>query len=56
MADVMQPPKGGEPDTPEQKKPVPLVNDGLSPSDVEDVYKRQGDAGFDSVLFQVAAQ
>ena len=21
MADVMQPPKGGEPDTPEQKKP-----------------------------------
>ena len=35
MADVMQPPKGGEPDTPEQKKPVPLVNDGLSPSDVD---------------------
>ena len=35
MADVMQPPKGGEPDMPEQKKPVPLVNDGLSPSDVD---------------------
>lgn len=35
MADVMQPPKGESPDTPEQKKPVPLVNDGLSPSDVD---------------------